>query len=112
MSTTTICTIIIGRQAIHATNDGKSSPEFRMLYEDRSVAHHGHAETRAIQKAGKRSNLSGAKVYVHRVLASGKVSMARPCKHCQEFMRRKGVKMRNVWYTNWEGAYERMRERG
>lgn len=110
MSTITICTLVIGRHVIQATNDGKSSPAFKMRYEDGSIAHHGHAETRAIQKAGKRSNLSNAKVYVHRIMADGTVSMAKPCVHCQAFMFRRGMKARNIWHTNWQGEYERMKE--
>lgn len=106
---TTICHIIIGNQAITATNDGKTAPMFKRHHEDGSVSHCGHAETRAIQKCGMNRDLSSAKVYVMRVMANGDVSMARPCDACSAFMWRRGIRARNVRFTNWEGQWERMR---
>ncbi len=46
-----------------------------------------HAESRLSRKLDW-----GATVYVVRVLSTGRLSVARPCKNCEAALRRKGVK--------------------
>lgn len=44
------------------------------------------------------------KIHVVRYFKNGSVTMAKPCVHCQNFLRLKGVKI--VRYSNWNGEWE------
>jgi hypothetical protein len=44
---------------------------------------------------------------VVRFFKDGTPTMAKPCIHCQNFLRMKGVE--TVRYTNWDGQWEEMR---
>jgi hypothetical protein len=48
----------------------------------------------------------GETINVVRFTMRGHVTMAKPCKWCQNFMRRYGVS--RVRYTNWSGEWEKM----
>lgn len=43
-------------------------------------------------------------IHVVRFMKDGRPTMSRPCIHCQNFLRIKGV--RRVRYTNWSGVWE------
>ena len=43
-------------------------------------------------------------VNVIRFKKNGEVTMAKPCRFCEIFLRNHGVK--KVYYTNWEGEWE------
>ncbi len=45
-------------------------------------------------------------LYVMRFLKSGKPTMARPCKFCQIYLRKKGI--RKICYTDWNGEWSKM----
>jgi pyrimidine deaminase RibD-like protein len=51
---------------------------------------HVHAEAAALMQAGTRAN--GAHVYVARVLKDGSPADSRPCRKCEGFLERYGVK--------------------
>lgn len=104
----TICSIHIGSSIFTATNDMKTAPQFKQHHDDGNITHYGHAEMRALQTVGKHRDVSNARVYVHRILNNGSISMAKPCVHCQAMLWRSGVKARRVWYTNSDGVWERM----
>jgi len=70
------------------------------------VAHHQnvastHAEIDAIFRARKKIDLTGADMYVARVLRNGTCAMAAPCEMCQKVIRRYGI--RRVFYTKENG---------
>jgi len=46
------------------------------------------------------------KISVVRFLKDGTATMAKPCIHCQHFLKHVGVK--KVRYTNWFGVWEEM----
>jgi len=59
----------------------------------------GHAEAKALKKAGR-----GSILWVARVLKDGKTwAIAKPCKKCQALIKNKGVK--RVYYTIGPGEY-------
>ena len=47
------------------------------------------------------------KIHVVRFFKDGTPTMAKPCIHCQHFLKHKGVK--TVRYTNWDGDWEEMK---
>lgn len=67
-----------------------------------------HAEMDAVMKV-PRSSRARAKVFVFRFLKNGKLSMAKPCKMCQGFLEEQGVKVQNVYFTDWNGEWQRLK---
>lgn len=104
----TQCIIWVGNQPITAWNDGKTSPKFLVKHEDGNTSASGHAEGRALQKAGN-ADLKNARVYVMRFLASGNLSMAKPCKHCEYLLLSRGIKPRNIRYTQEDGSWQKLK---
>ena len=45
------------------------------------------------------------KLFVTRVNNKGDFLMSKPCEHCQYFLKKEGVKFKNVWYTNQKGQW-------
>lgn len=66
-----------------------------------------HAELHAILQVRNKIDLTGAKIYVARLLREdGSVTMSKPCPWCQETLKKFGIK--RVYYTTYEGGIERM----
>jgi deoxycytidylate deaminase len=66
-----------------------------------------HAEFAALI-GNYKYDLAGASIYVVRLSNRGPgLTMAKPCKHCQEVIQAAGI--RKVYYTNYEGNVERLR---
>ena len=63
-----------------------------------------HAETRALYKVPVKYRPK-IKLFVTRVNNKGDFLMSKPCEHCQYFLKKEGVKFKNVWYTNQEGQW-------
>lgn len=79
------------------------SSQYRKRYSNaRETIHDLHAEADLILKLREIPD----RICVVRFLSDGSPTMARPCIHCQNFLRLKGVK--RVKYTNWDGEWEFM----
>ena len=79
------------------------SSQFRKRYSNsRDTIHDLHAEADLILQLKEVPE----RICVVRFLSDGKPTMAKPCVHCQNFLRLKGVK--KVKYTNWNGEWEFM----
>ena len=77
------------------------SSRFRKRYANaRDTIHDLHAEADLILKLREVPE----RICVVRFLSDGSPTMAKPCIHCQNFLRLKGVK--RVKYTNWDGEWE------
>ena len=72
-----------------------------MEYPSGAVGHHMHAERNVL-----RFYKPGDKLIVMRFSKSGELTMAKPCKFCQEKIESLGVTQ--VTYSNWEGEFERL----
>jgi deoxycytidylate deaminase len=67
-----------------------------------------HAECDAILRGRKKTNLSGAKMFVARMRKIDKMpGTSKPCMMCQEIMSRYGIK--KVFYTDVNGTYNMMK---
>jgi len=87
-------------------NRGKMTARFRRRYKNSDACcYDRHAEVDLILKL----NYIPKKITVVRFLASGEFTMAKPCIHCQNFLRISGVK--EVRYTTWSGEWETMKLR-
>lgn len=64
-----------------------------------------HAEVAALMKVPRQSRHL-VRLHVMRLRKNGVVTMAKPCPLCQVFLCGAGVT--KVWYTNWQGQWERL----
>ncbi len=81
-------------------NSNRCSAKYRRYYsEAKHHAYRVHAEVDLIL----RSPTVPEQIYVMRFLATGEPTMAKPCPHCQNFLRLRGVK--RVRYTDWDGTW-------
>jgi len=94
------------------TRDGKigvnrlsrNTAKFRKRYSNsRETCHEIHAEVDLVIH----SKVIPERINVIRFFKDGTPTMAKPCIHCQNFLRMKGVK--RVRYTNWDGDWEEMK---
>lgn len=106
-SMATECVIFYANSFVMGHNDGKTSPKYRIEYENDEPGFHGHAEMRAVSKIPKSWDPSRLKVYVKRYRKDGSIGMARPCLNCQSHLWMKGILARNVWFTDDEGQMQK-----
>jgi hypothetical protein len=86
------------------TNRPKCTSKFRKRYKNDSEFHYElHAEVDLILRCDKVPE----KIRVMRFMKDGTRTMARPCVHCQNFLKHAGVK--TVMFTNWDGRWEEMK---
>lgn len=103
--------VIRGRHIIAARNGEKSSPKFVRYYTKTAAeitktatpAYMGHAE---MILADRINSNSGDTFYVARKNKKNQYTMAKPCVHCQAFLKKKGWK--SVYYTDWDGKWKRL----
>lgn len=90
----------IGKSVFIGTNKWKSHPASLFSI---------HAEVNAISQISLRDRPK-AKLYVFRLLGTGGLAMARPCKKCRTYIRSLGIQ--DVYYSTEEGTivYERFSE--
>lgn len=88
----------IGTNSLH-----RKTAKFKKRYSNsRQTFHEIHAEVDLVIH----SKVVPKKINVVRFLHDGTPTMAKPCIHCQNFLRIRGVS--TVRYTNWEGEWETM----
>jgi hypothetical protein len=93
-----------GNSEIGVNNQNRLTAKFRKRYKGtREVYHEIHAEVDLIRRLKKVPE----KIHVVRFFSDGTPTMAKPCIHCQNFLRMKGVKI--VRFTNWDGQWEEMK---
>lgn len=91
-------------RTIGVSNTRRLTSKFRKRYSNSRDTHHEiHAEVDLILKM----RVAPERINVVRFFNDGTPTMAKPCVHCQHFLRHKGVKV--VRYTNWDGEWEEMR---
>ena len=83
------------------TNSNKTNPRFARKYKTGVPEYQLHAEMNVVRFAKP-----GDTVIVIRFSAKGKLTMARPCRFCQNFLTEAGVT--EVYYSDWEGNYQKM----
>ena len=89
---------------IGVNSQRRSTAKFRKRYSNsRETYHEIHAEVDLVIH----SKVIPERINVVRFFKDGTPTMAKPCIHCQNFLRQKGVK--RVRYTNWDGDWEEMK---
>ncbi len=69
------------------------------------IAYCGHAEMILMDRLGKLR--PGEVINVVRFTQTGRPSMAKPCKWCQEYLKKSGAS--RVRFSNWDGEWEKMK---
>lgn len=82
------------------TNQDKTHPAFHRKYKNGS-AHNLHAEMDVLRFAKP-----GDTIVVMRWSAKGELTMAKPCPHCQGFIKEAGIS--EVTYSDWDGEMQTM----
>ena len=82
-----------------ATNSSKTHPCAYRTYPDGESGAALHAEMDVLRFARPNDDLE-----VIRFTKSGKVTMAKPCCHCQRMIKEKQI--RRTRYTDWDGAWQ------
>tara|TARA_A100001011_G_C14294545_1_gene837827 strand:+ start:1732 stop:2091 length:360 start_codon:yes stop_codon:yes gene_type:complete len=95
-----------GNGFVFGKNSDRCSAKFERIHPDGSFGYHLHAEMDLINKF-KVGTIS--EIHVVRFRKNGEMTMARPCKYCQRFLKRHGV--RKVNYTDWNGNWTCMKIR-
>ena len=90
----------IGSSIITGVNTGRCSLKFSREYPDGTLGYHLHAEMDLLRKLRKNSV---NKIYVARFTKGGKLTMAKPCKYCEKYLRDFNIK--KVYYSNWDGNF-------
>lgn len=87
----------------------KTSPKYKRHYDNTDqTLYTRHAEFHALGKIPRGTNMSKVKLYILRFNIDGDITMARPCRFCQQMMKELGIDPRNVYFANWDGGYERL----
>lgn len=85
-------------------NVERNTSKYRKFFSNTGTyCHEIHAEVDLINKLESVPE----RIFVARFRKDGRMTMARPCHHCQNYLKHKGVK--RVVYTNWSGEWEEMR---
>lgn len=89
---------------IGTNNRKRFTSKYRKHYSNgNTIAYDLHAEVDLVL----RCQTVPRKITVVRFRADGNPTMAKPCIHCQNFLRHFGVQ--KVKFTNWEGMWEEMK---
>jgi hypothetical protein len=99
-----VAAFVARKGPIGVNTNRRQTARFRKRYSNSDCFHHEiHAEVDLIRKLREVPH----RICVVRFYKDGSLGMARPCVHCQNFLRHRGV--REVRYTNWMGRWETMR---
>ena len=84
------------------TNSDKTHPRFARKHRNGEHSYHLHAEMDVIRFAKPGDTLK-----VFRWSAKGEPTMAKPCAHCEKFIREAGIS--KVEYTDWDGEIQELK---
>lgn len=93
-----------GKSPIIGVNGSAERPQFRRRFKDGQECFVSHAEMDAVSKL--KDVFDDDVLHVMRFTKNGGISMAKPCRYCQEYLRKKGIK--KVRYTDWSGTWQKM----
>lgn len=106
---TVLCIAKVGNTKFVGWNSEKTSPSFIREYPCGETSCERHAEMHILRQIPRGSNPKSVKIFVFRVKKDGELSMAKPCAHCQERLSKFGLHPSNIYFTNWNGNWEKLR---
>lgn len=97
----------IGKTIIWGSNNTRNNRKFNRIFPN-GEANCAHAEMDAAQRAITISpNKQHKNLHVMRFLKNGDPAMAKPCIHCQKFLKDNNFK--NVFYTDENGNWQKLK---
>jgi len=102
-----VAVALVGKTRWVGINNHTSHPDVIKKFRNGEENSSQHAETNCIIQIPRFARKK-VKLYVARFLKNGDVSMAKPCEICQKFLVKEGIDLRNVFYSTWEGKWERL----
>lgn len=90
-----------------AHNSYRTHPQMKRSFANGNDSYCCHAELNALAKVPRQSR-NKVQLYVFRVLRNGTLTMGKPCTICQKYLFYQGVKQNNIYYTDWNGDWQRM----
>ena len=94
----------LGKTPLIGVASESTSPRFKRVYDKGLPRFTRHAEMHVSDLLEGRDC---GRIYVYRRTATGRLTMARPCRHCRMYMRKAGVTA-TIYYTNWEGQWRKL----
>lgn len=91
----------IGKSYVYGVNSTKSSTRFGRRYPNGLMGYHLHAEMDLLKKI---KGFDVKEISIVRFTKSGTLTMAKPCRFCQKFLKKAGIKRVN--YTDWNGSWK------
>ena len=97
----------IGKETYLGWNNYKTRPQIRSVKENGHIVRMYHAETHVLFKIPPHKRKK-AVIYVTRMSKRGHFTYSKPCKSCIFTLLEQGVKIQNIWYTDYNGNWIRM----
>lgn len=99
----------VGKQVFMGWNDtSRTNPKWKKVFPDGQHTFSRHGEEHVLRQM-QGCNPKKVRIHVYRVRAKdGRMTMARPCKHCQARMRDFGINPKRVTYTDWNGVERKL----
>lgn len=94
----------LGKSIYIGSNAYKTHPDMYTVKSSGIEVSYAHAELVAIAKVPRQSRHL-VEVFVWRVTRDGTLTMARPCTRCRTYLLKEGIDPRNIYHTNWQGAW-------
>ncbi len=98
----------VGKETYIGWNNYKTRPQISYLKEDGYIVRMYHAETHVLYKIPKNKRKK-AKIYVTRMSKRGCLTYSKPCNGCLFTLIEQGVKIQNIWYTDYSGNWVQMK---
>lgn len=102
-----VCVAWVGSTPYVGWNSFKTTPDCFRRHPDGEVVYGRHAEDHCIGKIPRDANGASIKVVMFRLKKNG-MGNAKPCKNCERKLLDRGIKPRNIWFTNSDGLFVRL----
>lgn len=97
----------IGKTTYLGWNNRKGRPQIQYRKQNGIIVNNYHAETHVLYKIPKYKRHK-ASFYVTRISKCGNMTYSKPCAHCIFTLLEHGVKLGNIWYTDYASNWIQM----
>lgn len=98
---------VVGKQRYYGENSYKTHPEMLTIKGSGIRVAYAHAELQSLMRVPRQARRN-VTLFVCRLTRDGRMTMAKPCGICQAYLLREGVDLRQVYYTDWNGEWQKL----